>query len=506
MSVHDHVLAVPEPRPEPIRLVDVRSDAHATDLARPVYDPFSSRRRRTPEWLVHYLTALVVSDGLAALAAVLATALVLPLGADPRAVAGAALVSWPLLQAGIGSYAERRLGTGTDEYRRVVFAGLSALAALGWVLAAGVVAARPLILVTAPVAAVLTLAGRAAQRARLHAARRRARMAKRVVVVGREVAVVDLVGRLRRDPAAGLQVIGACTPTPTDSLDLVERGVPVLGDLTDVVRVLDETRADAVLVASASETAAAYVRELAWRLEGTNIELLVAPGVIEVAPARLQVRPTTSVPLVQIREPEYRGVRRLVKSLFDRGVAATLLLLASPVFVALALAVKLTSRGPAFYRHRRIGRRGEEFDVLKFRSMVVDADARVTSLMALNEGNAVQFKMRRDPRVTAVGSVLRKLSLDELPQLINVVKGEMSLVGPRPHVTREVEQYGADMHRRLLVKPGITGLWQVSGRSDLSWDESVELDVRYVENWSLGLDLSILMRTVRAVLQGAGAY
>jgi exopolysaccharide biosynthesis polyprenyl glycosylphosphotransferase len=183
-----------------------------------------------------------------------------------------------------------------------------------------------------------------------------------------------------------------------------------------------------------------------------------------------------------------------------------LLVLAAPLLLAVVLAIRLTSRGPAFYRHRRIGKRGREFDVLKFRSMVVDADSRIESLMLLNEGNEVQFKMRRDPRVTAVGAVLRKLSLDELPQLINVVKGEMSLVGPRPHVTREVEQYGPDMHRRLLVKPGITGLWQVSGRSDLSWDESVELDVRYVENWSLGLDLAILWRTVRAVLAGAGAY
>jgi exopolysaccharide biosynthesis polyprenyl glycosylphosphotransferase len=287
---------------------------------------------------------------------------------------------------------------------------------------------------------------------------------------------------------------------------LADEGVPVLGGLDDVLRALDEVGGDAVVVSSASETAAQYLRDLAWRLEGTNIEVLVGPGLIEVASNRLQLRPTTSLPLIQIQEPEFRGSRRLVKSLMDRSVAAGLLLVAAPGMIVLGIIVRMTSTGPALYRHRRIGKRGREFDLLKFRSMVTDADDKIESLMSLNEGNDVQFKMRKDPRVTRIGSFLRKFSLDELPQLINVVKGDMSLVGPRPHVTREVEQYGPDMHRRLLVKPGITGLWQVSGRSDLSWDEAVELDVRYVENWSLGLDLTILWRTARAVLRSAGAY
>jgi exopolysaccharide biosynthesis polyprenyl glycosylphosphotransferase len=282
--------------------------------------------------------------------------------------------------------------------------------------------------------------------------------------------------------------------------------VPVLGGLDDAVRVLDDVRADAVVVASASETAGEYLRDLAWRLEGTNIEVLVGPGLIEVASNRLQVRPTTSLPLIQVQEPEFRGSRRLVKSLLDRAAALVLILASAPALIVIGLAVRLTSPGPAFYRHRRIGKRGREFDLLKFRSMVTDAEERIEALMVLNEGNEVQFKMRRDPRVTRVGSFLRRYSLDELPQLFNVLFGHMSLVGPRPHVTREVEQYGPDMHRRLLVKPGITGLWQVSGRSDLSWDESVELDVRYVENWSLALDLTIFWRTFRAVLGSDGAY
>jgi exopolysaccharide biosynthesis polyprenyl glycosylphosphotransferase len=469
----------------------------------PVYDPYSARRRPVPEWLVNYVTRLVVIDGLAALVAVLLTVAFSSASPDLPLIAGAGVVGWPLLLASCGGYSERRLGTGTDEYRRVALAGIVALAGLGFAASAGA-DLRLSVLLAAPAAAVLTMIGRALQRGLLHRARRRGQMTKRVVIVGREVAVVDLVRRLSRDAASGLQVVGACVPSK-DSFGLVQQGIPLLGDLTEVMRVLDEARADAVLVASASETAADYLRELAWRLEGTRIELLVAPGIIEVAAGRMQLRPTTSVPLVQILEPEFRGRRRLIKALTDRGLAAVLLLLTSPLFIGLAIAVRCTSAGPAFYRHSRIGKRGEEFGVLKFRSMAVDSGSD-EALMAHNEGNAVQFKMRRDPRVTRVGAVLRKYSLDELPQLINVLKGEMSLVGPRPHVTREVEQYGADMHRRLLVKPGITGLWQVSGRSDLDWDQSVELDVRYVENWSLGLDLTILWRTVRAVVRSAGAY
>jgi exopolysaccharide biosynthesis polyprenyl glycosylphosphotransferase len=474
---------------------------------RPVYDPFSARRRRAPEWLVSYTVSLVVGDLLAAGAGV-ALALLLPLSGTPGTRAVEVVVGcWVLLLAGLGAYAERRLGTGSDEYRRVLVGGLAAIALLSFAVqllpAAGL---ERLLLVAAPAATLGTLVTRNVNRRRMHAARRRGLMTKRVVVVGRDIAVADLARRLRRDAAAGLRVVGACVPRPGDSLVLADEGVPVLGGLDDVLWCLDEVGADAVVVSSASETAGQYLRDLAWKLEGTNIEVLVGPGLIEVSSNRLQVRPTTSLPLIQVQEPEFRGTRRLVKSAVDRTVAALLLLLAAPGMVGIAIGVRLSSTGPAFYRHRRIGKRGREFDVLKFRSMVTDADDRITELLAFNEGNDVQFKMRQDPRITGIGAFLRRYSLDELPQLINVLKGDMSLVGPRPHVTREVEQYGPDMHRRLLVKPGITGLWQVSGRSDLSWEETVELDVRYVENWSLGLDITILWRTFRAVLGSDGAY
>jgi exopolysaccharide biosynthesis polyprenyl glycosylphosphotransferase len=264
---------------------------------------------------------------------------------------------------------------------------------------------------------------------------------------------------------------------------------------------------DAVAVLPCPELDGPSLRRLGWDLEDTEAELLLAPAVTELVGPRVHIRPVSGLPLMHMERPEFRGVRRFLKSAFDRTAAASGIPLLAPVLVALALAVKLTSRGPVFYKHERIGLGGEKFHVYKFRSMVPDADKIVDVLFEQqNEGNAVQFKMKRDPRVTRIGAVMRRYSLDELPQLFNVLGGSMSPVGPRPHVTRQVEQYGIGMRRRLPVKPGITGLWQVSGRSDLSWDDSVRLDVRYVENWSLSFDLMILSKTVGAVLRGAGAY
>jgi exopolysaccharide biosynthesis polyprenyl glycosylphosphotransferase len=495
-------------RPVPPRvhsLTDRRGTGNQAQA--PVYDPFSARRRQMPDWLVRYTVGLVVADVAAVGVAVSVALRTAVPTAGSVATAVAFVLLWPLLVASAGGYAERRLGTGTAEYRRVLLGGLLGLSALSVAsVALPQGSLRPLVLVAAPLAAALTLICRAWMRTRLHAARRSSRMTKKVVVVGREASVVDLIRRLRRDATAGLTVVGACVPQPWQSRLVADEGVVVLGGLDDAVSALEQTKADAVLVAPASETAGQFLRNLSWSLEGSNIEVLVAPGVIEVAPQRMQVRPTMSFPLIQVREPVFRGTPRVVKSLFDRAMAATLLILTLPLFALLAVAVRCSSPGPVFYRHRRVGMRGQEFDLLKFRSMVTDADARLDALLTMNEGNEVQFKMRRDPRVTAVGRFLRRFSLDELPQLINVLRGDMSIVGPRPHVTREVQKYGADMHRRLLVKPGITGLWQVSGRSDLSWDESVELDVRYVENWSLSLDLSIIWRTGRAVLRASGAY
>jgi exopolysaccharide biosynthesis polyprenyl glycosylphosphotransferase len=196
----------------------------------------------------------------------------------------------------------------------------------------------------------------------------------------------------------------------------------------------------------------------------------------------------------------------LAKRLFDTVLAGLLLLVLSPGLLAVAAGVKLTSKGPVLFRQNRVGVNGRPFAMLKFRSMVVDADGMLAELKARNEGNGVLFKLKRDPRVTRFGAFLRRYSLDELPQLVNVVRGEMSLVGPRPPLPSEVESYDYVAVRRLRLRPGLTGLWQVSGRSDLSWEESLRLDLRYVDNWSMALDLHILFRTWRAVFSGTGAY
>ena len=276
--------------------------------------------------------------------------------------------------------------------------------------------------------------------------------------------------------------------------------------MTQVADVVKAFEVDTVAVLPCPEVDGPALRRLGWELEDTDAELLLAPAVTEIAGPRVHIRPVSGLPLLHVERPELRGIRRLTKEAFDRSSAILGLIALAPLIMGVALAVALTSRGPVFFRQERVGRGGKTFSMLKFRSMVVDADRMVDDLAADSDGNGVLFKKKVDPRVTRVGRVLRRFSIDELPQLFNVVKGDMSLVGPRPPLQREVEKYGYDMHRRFLVKPGLTGLWQVSGRSDLSWDDSVRIDVRYVENWSLAFDFMILCKTAGAVIRGSGAY
>jgi exopolysaccharide biosynthesis polyprenyl glycosylphosphotransferase len=273
------------------------------------------------------------------------------------------------------------------------------------------------------------------------------------------------------------------------------------------VQALRDNRADTVAVTAWSDLSQADLRRLSWELEGTGVSILVAPRLTDIAGPRVHVRPVAGLPLLHVEEPEFRGTRRVLKGILDRSIALTMLLVASPFLLLLVLVIRVTSPGPALFRQERVGKRGKPFMMLKFRSMYRDAEHRLAELQELNENSdGLMFKIRDDPRVTAVGRWLRRFSLDEVPQLINVVRGHMSLVGPRPPLPVEVARYGYDVRRRLLVKPGLTGLWQVSGRADLSWDESVRLDLRYVENWSFAFDLMILWKTLFAVLARRGAY
>jgi exopolysaccharide biosynthesis polyprenyl glycosylphosphotransferase len=315
--------------------------------------------------------------------------------------------------------------------------------------------------------------------------------------------VSQLISELRREPHHGLQVVAVCLAG--GSADEVA-GVPVVGDLEDTASVVRNLNAGTVAVLSCPEMDGIKLRTLAWELEKTGTDLCVAPSLLDVAGPRTTVRPTAGLTLLHVDHPQLSGPRQVVKDLFDRCAAAFGLAALSPLLLAIALIIKLSDDGPALFTQTRVGKGGETFKIYKFRTMVVNAEALLTDVRAKNESDGVLFKIRRDPRITAIGARLRKSSLDELPQLINVLKGEMSLVGPRPALPEEAAKYVDHVRRRLVVKPGLTGMWQVNGRSELSWEESVRMDLRYVENWSFALDMQILWKTISVMLHGSGAY
>lgn len=273
-----------------------------------------------------------------------------------------------------------------------------------------------------------------------------------------------------------------------------------------VVDIVERCQADTVAVLACPEMIGSRLRDLAWTLEKTGTDLCVAPALLDVAGPRTTIRPIAGLPLLHMDHPEFTGLRWLVKSAFDRIAAGVALMFLMPLLAVLALIIKLYDGGPALFRQTRVGKNGRPFTLFKFRTMVVDAEQRKRELLEHSDGDGVLFKMRNDPRITQVGALLRRYSLDELPQLLNVLIGDMSLVGPRPALPEEATLYADHVRRRLAVKPGITGLWQVNGRSNLPWDEAVRLDVSYVENSSFVLDLQILWKTWAAVTRGDGAY
>ena len=417
----------------------------------------------------------------------------------------------PLLWVGAiavsGGYEARVIGLGSEEFQRIFRAFVGLTATIGFVsyaLKADI--ARGYIVWALPLALVLSFFGHYGFRKRIHRGRSRGRYTYRVIAVGGEESVADLTAQLRQERYCGMQVVGACL-SGGDGARLVGLGVPLLGGLDDIIDAVRVSGADTVAVAAGASVGPARLRRLSWQLEGTDTDLVVAPGLMEVAGPRLHIRPMTGLPLLHVEEPEFAGARLVAKSVVDRSLATVAFVLSLPLLVVLWAAVRLSSPGPAIFRQVRIGRDGKEFTLLKFRSMYVDAEKRRAELEQRNErAEGLLFKIRNDPRVTPVGRFLRRFSLDELPQLVNVMQGKMSLVGPRPPLPEEVALYQDDVRRRLLVKPGLTGLWQISGRSDLDWDDSVRLDLRYVENWSFTLDLMILWKTMSAVVRGRGAY
>ncbi|MEU0385586.1 sugar transferase [Streptomyces chartreusis] len=399
------------------------------------------------------------------------------------------------------------LGQGAEEFRRLgrsLFAATVVLALGGIALTSRNI--KLWIFVAIPAIALVTMTARYLLRLWLHKQRKEGRCLRPVLAAGSPDTVRDLITRTRKFPHIGWRVEAVCT-TDGRGLDGDELdGVPVVGQLADVAKHVRHDGYRVVAVTPDPHWSPDRLQRLAWNLEGSDTEMVVAPVLMEVAGPRLHVDAVLGIPLLRVSMPAFTGGRRVVKGVVDRVGATFLLMLFAPLMVCVALLVMVDSRGGAFYRQRRVGKDGREFTILKFRTMVAGAHGARAELADRNEGAGLLFKLRRDPRVTRVGAVLRRYSIDELPQLFNVLTGSMSLVGPRPPLPEESAAYGPDIRRRLLVKPGLTGLWQISGRSDLSWEEAVRLDLRYVEDWSLALDTVILWKTLRAVLHGQGAY
>ena len=405
------------------------------------------------------------------------------------------------------AFESRYLFVGTEEYQRVVHAAIALTAVVALVsYGLEVPTSRVFVLIAIPTAAFTSIAARFAWRKWLHRMRSQGRCMKRVILVGHESSVAALIVQLRREHYHGLNVVAACLPTDRPKGALLEFNTRVRGTFDRIAEAVAAERADTVIVLSCPEIDGKALRRLAWNLERSEVDLIVASALVDVAGDRTTVRPVDGLPMLHLDHANLTGVRRWAKVTVDKTGAALLLLMLSPLLLGAAFLIRCTSPGPAVFKQERIGKDGQPFTIWKFRTMYTDAERRLAHLTHLNESDGVLFKMKDDPRVTPVGKYLRRFSIDEFPQLVNVLRGDMSLVGPRPPLATEVAAYEADMRRRLVVKPGMTGLWQVSGRSDLPWEEAVRLDLRYVEHWTLSLDFVILLRTVTAILRPHGAY
>lgn len=406
----------------------------------------------------------------------------------------------------------RIIGAGIDEYRRIGSSTFWTFGIIAMVtLLAKVDLARGYLAIALPVGTAGLLVSRSLWRKNLSRKRIHGECQTMALAIGDHQSVTHLAHEMARNPIADCVVVGVCIPgygpPRGNTMTIGGREVPILGDESYAVSAITACGADTVAVAQTDHFGMHGIRELMWQLETMDVDLVVSPGVMDVAEARLTLRLTSGLPLLHVEKPQYEGTKRFQKQAFDFLFSLAALIGTAPLLAAAAIAVKLTSKGPVFYPSERIGIDGKPFTMLKFRTMTDGADTQIDHLLSMNESaGGMLFKIREDPRITRVGKILRRFSIDELPQFINVLKGNMSVVGPRPPLRREVDNYYGDVQRRLLVKPGVSGLWQVSGRSDLSWEESVRLDLSYVDNWSMAGDLMIVAKTVKAVLTSHGAY
>ena len=494
---------------------EVPSDRVDLGLAAPPSVAAPPRRR----WEHRLLVSVVVADVVAVLvASAVAWAFraesaehslaIATIGVPYPVVSLVVVPVWLAALAMGGAYDRSLLGSSTDEYSKVATVAATLLTIVCAVsFLGGVALSRGLIAIFFPSLIAVAVLGRFVVRKALHRRRGDGRDLRRIVVVGDRNAARHLNEHLERACFAGYRVVGAYVPGGADAdLDDDASMPPVLGQPDQLVADLDAIDIDAIAVTGHGLFHSESLRSLAWRLHGTGIQLLMAPDLVDIAGPRIVSRPAGGLPMLLVEEPRTAGPAQLIKTVTERLLAIVMLVVLSPVFLTAALLVKLTSRGSVLYRQERVGRDGRLFQMLKLRSMVDGAHDRRDELVEQNEHDGPLFKIKDDPRITPVGRYLRRFSIDELPQLWNVVRGDMALIGPRPPLPDEVALYGGDIARRLMVKPGITGLWQVSGRADVSWTEAVRLDLYYVENWSLTMDLAIIAKTAKAVVAGSGAY
>jgi len=471
---------------------------------------------RPNTWEATYSRRLVFTDVLALVWVVFGVQIAW-FGFDSQQVAGSSadlalsytsvsvilIAAWLAVLALYDTRGARYVGSGAGEYRRIVDSAIrlfALVAIIAYVFKFDI--ARGYVFIAFPLGVLVLLLTRCMWRHWLGAQRRGGQFSAQVVLVGSTSSVEHIARELVRHPEEGYRVVGACVPTGAVGSTVGSTGVPILGRIPDAIVALRTMGADTVAVTSSDELGAQAVRELSWELEGGREHLIVAPSLTEVNGPRIHTRPVAGLPLIHVEMPRYDGSALFAKRAFDVIGSAALIVALSPLLIVLGLVVKLTSAGPMLYRQERIGLNGQPFHMLKFRSMRVNADAELGALLAAQgKGDTPLFKLDHDPRVTPIGHFLRKHSLDEFPQLFNVFLGSMSLVGPRPQREGEVALYDAAASRRLLLKPGMSGLWQVGGRSSLGWEDAIRLDLYYVENWSVTGDLNILWRTIKAVVQ-----
>lgn len=418
-------------------------------------------------------------------------------------------LAWVLALSVYRTRDRRIIGFGTTEYKRVVGASAIAFGFLGiGFLVSEVNIARGYFVLAMPIGLLGLLLDRWLWRKWLISERQHDRSISRALVVGDSDAVHYVVKQITASSGSAYRVVGAAIDgVATGAIPMTGGPIPIISGLDHVAVAARSQGADVVIVAGQPRAASNdYIRTLSWDLEGTATELVLASRLVDVAGPRIHFRPVEGLPLIHVEIPQFEGGKHVLKRAFDIAVSGVALVILLPFFATIGLLVKLEDGGPVLFSQERVGRKETHFRMLKFRSMVVDAEAVLASLATQSEGNGVLFKMKNDPRVTRIGAVIRKYSLDEFPQLWNVFRGDMSLVGPRPPLEREVAQYEKHVHRRLYIKPGLTGMWQVGGRSNLSWDESVRLDLYYVENWSITGDVIIIWRTFRELVHPTGAY